>query len=168
MILTRNIRRFWLWVGIGLLIELAAFTLWKRWYWFFPTHAVSEYYTRYAGAEGINAAFVKDYRVNDTLLLDVTVLEVTDSAVWEQVCDDLHLLTTEYIMTQVPEEYRDMYFEPGGYESRIERDTIVENGKPRRVQTVFIYYRFEKTVCIFDSVTDEQYDAIMDKETDKL
>jgi hypothetical protein len=168
MILTRNIRRFWLWVGIGLLIELAAFTLWKRWYWFFPTHAVSEYYTHYAGAEGINAAFVKDYRVNDTLLLDVTVLEFTDSAVWEQTCAELGLVTTEYIMTQIPEEYRDMYFEPGGFESSIEQDTIVENGEPRRVQTVFIYYRFEKIVCIFDSVTDEQYDAIMDKEIDKI
>ena len=81
-----NIRRFWLWVGIGLLIELAVFTMWKRWYWFFPSHEVSEYYTRYAGTDGINAAFVKDYRINDTLLLDVTVLEVTDSAVWEQTC----------------------------------------------------------------------------------
>ena len=168
MILPRNIRRFWLWVGIGLLIELAAFTLWKRWYWFFPTHAVSEYYTRYAGAEGINAAFVKDYRVNDTLFLDVTVLEFTDSAVWEQTCAELGLVTTEYIMTQIPEEYRDMYFEPGGFESRIEQNTIVENGQPRRVQTVYIYYRFEKIICIFDSVTDEQYDAIMDNEIDKI
>ena len=168
MIIPRNIRRFWLWVGIGLLIELAAFTLWKRWYWFFPTHAVSEYYTRYAGAEGINAAFVKDYRVNDTLFLDVTVLEFTDSAVWEQTCAELGLVTTEYIMTQIPEEYRDMYFEPGGFESYIEQDTIVENGKPRRVQTVFIYYRFKKIICIFDSVTDEQYDAIMNKEIDKI
>ena len=168
MILTRNIRRFWLWVGIGLLIELAAFTLWKRWYWFFPTHAVSEYYARYAGTEGINAAFVKDYRVNDTLLLNVTVLEFTDSVVWEQTCAELGLVTTEYIMTQIPEEYRDMYFEHGGFESYIEQDTIVENGQPRHVQTVFIYYRFEKIMCIFDYVTDEQYNAIMDKEIDKI
>ena len=96
------------------------------------------------------------------------MLEFSDSAVWEKTCAELGLVTTEYIMTQIPEEYRQWYFEPGGFESRIEQDTIVENGKLRRVQTVFIYYRFEKIICIFDSVTDEQYDAIMNKEIDKI
>ena len=163
-----NIRRFWLWVGIGLLIELAVFTMWKRWYWFFPSHEVSEYYTRYAGTDGINAAFVKDYRINDTLLLDVTVLEVTDSAVWEQTCAELGLLTTEYIMTQIPEEYRDMYFESDGFESYVLYDTLDIGGKPTPLQTVFIYHRFERTICIFHHVTDAQYDAIMDKNIDEI
>ena len=164
----RNIRRFWLWVGIGLLIELAVLTLWKRPYWFFPTHEVSEYYTRYAGTDGINAAFVKDYRINDTLLLDVTVLEVTDSAVWEQTCSELGLLTTEYIMTQVPEEVRDLYFEPGGFESYVLYDTLNVGGKPTPLQTVFIYHRLDRTICIFHNVTDAQYDAIMWKNINEI
>lgn len=164
----KNIRRFWLWVGIGLLIELAVLTLWKRPYWFFPQGEVSEYYTRYAGAHGINAAFVKDYRVNDTLRLDVTVLEVTDSAVWEQVCGELRLLTNEWIMTNVPEEVRDVYFEPGGFESFVLRDTLDVGGKPTPLQTVFIYQRLDRTICIFHRVTEEQYDAIMLKNMDDI
>ena len=49
-----NIRRFWMWVGILLLLDLAVITLWKRWYWFFPSREVSEVYTRYAGNEDFN------------------------------------------------------------------------------------------------------------------
>ena len=163
MTLSRNIRRFWLWVGIGLLIELAVITLCKRWYWFFPQGEVSEYYTRYAGAEGINTAYVRDYRINDTLLLDVTVLEVTDSARWDQVCVELGLLTNEWIMTQVSEEYRDMFFEPGGFESRVLSDTVAVRGRPTPMRTVFIYHRHTRTICIFHNVTYAQYSAIMDK-----
>ena len=84
-------KRFWMWVGVALLIELAAFTLWKRWYWFFPTHAVSEVYSRYAGTDGLNVVFLKDFKVNDTLLLDVTLLEAKDSAGWERLLNDFHL-----------------------------------------------------------------------------
>ena len=158
MIRSRHIRRFWLWVGIGLLIELAVLTLWKRPYWFFSQGEVSEYYTRYAGTPGINAAFVKDYRVNDSLRLDVTVLEVTDSAVWEQTCEELHLLTT----AQIPAEFRHLYFTPNNFESYIVKDTVEHR------QTVFIYTRYTRTICIFHNVTDEQYDAIMAKNIDEI
>ena len=164
MIRSRHIRRFWLWVGIGLLIELAVLTLWKRPYWFFHSDEVSEYYTRYAGAEGINAAFVKDYRVNDTLRLDVTVLEVTDSAVWEQVCGELGVMTT----AEIPEEDRDFFLEPGGFESFVLRDTLTVRGKPTPLRTVFVIQRFERTLCIFHRVSEAQYDAIMRKNIDEL
>ena len=164
MIRSRHIRRFWLWVGIGLLIELAVLTLWKRPYWFFHSDEVSEYYTRYAGAEGINAAFVKDYRVNDTLRLDVTVLEVTDSAVWEQVCGELGVMTT----AEIPEEDRDFFLEPGGFESFVLRDTLTVRGKPTPLRIVFVIQRFERTLCIFHRVSEAQYDAIMRKNIDEL
>lgn len=150
---------------VAAVLAAAATVVWRH---ILPVRQVSDIYRRYEHVDGIAASYIHNYPVNDTLALDVTLLEVSDSAVWEQVCEELSLLTTEYIMTQIPEEYRDMYFEPGGFESRIEQDTIVENGKPRRVQTVFIYYRFEKTVCIFNSVTDGQYNAIMNKEIDKI
>lgn len=168
MIRSRHIRRFWLWVGIGLLIELTVLTLWKRPYWFFPSDEVSEYYTRYAGTPGINAAFVKDYRINDTLLLDVTVLEVTDSAVWDPVCAELGLMTNEWIMTNESEEFRDVWFDPSGFESYVLFDTLDVDGKPTPLQTVFIYTRYNRTICIFHHVTYEQYDAIMLKNIDDI
>ncbi len=81
MSVPKKIRRFWMWVGIIMLIELAAITLWKRWYWFFPSHAVSEVYTHYAGTEGLNVVFFKDFKINDSVFVDVTLIEAkTDSA----------------------------------------------------------------------------------------
>lgn len=87
----KKIRRFWLLVGIILLVELAAITLWKRWYWFFPTGQVSEVYTKYAGTDGINVAFFKDYRINDSVFVDVTLLEATDSVSWTTLKKDFEV-----------------------------------------------------------------------------
>ncbi len=164
MILRKSIVRFWLIFAVVLAVAMAAITVAFRWHQLFPTDEVSEYYTRYAERKGITASYVKDYRINDTLRLDVTVLEVSDSVVWEQVCEELHLLTT----AQLPEEYRDLYFSPNGFESYVLYDTVTVNGEPCPLQTVFIYTRYNRTVCIFHSVTEVQYDAIMDKEIDEI
>ena len=43
----------------------------------------SEVYKRYCEVEGVRASYVKDYPVNDTLTIGVTLLEATDSAGWE-------------------------------------------------------------------------------------
>lgn len=48
-----------------------------------PYWRCSEVYKHYSKVEGIRAMFVKDFRVNDTLTVDVTLLEATDSAGWE-------------------------------------------------------------------------------------
>lgn len=164
MILRKNIVKFWLVFAVVLAVALAAITMANRWHRIFPSDEVSEFYTRYADIEGIDAAFVKGYRVNDTTFVDVTMLEVSDSTVWEQVCEDLHLLTT----AQIPEEFRHLYFTKNNFESYIEQDTVVENGKPCHVQTVFIYTRYDRTICIFHSVTDAEYDAIMEKKMDEI
>jgi len=97
-----------MWVGVVLLIELAAFTLWKRWYWFFPTHAVSEVYSRYAGTDGLNVVFLKDFKVNDTLLLDVTLLEAKDSAGWATLKRDFGIPAPSPIFQQRIDEGKDL------------------------------------------------------------
>ena len=99
----KHIKRFWIWVGIALFIELAALTLWKRWYWFFPTHAVSEVYTRYAGTDGLNVVFFKDYRINDTTCTDVTLIEAKTDAAWEK-------LQTDFSIPIIPKEYENLFY----------------------------------------------------------
>jgi hypothetical protein len=47
----------------------------------------SEVYKRYCEVEGIRASYVKDYPVNDTLTVAVTLLEATDSAGWERLME---------------------------------------------------------------------------------
>ena len=43
--------------------------------------ATSELYNRYADKEGIEASFIKDYKVNDSVFVDVTVLEATTDSI---------------------------------------------------------------------------------------
>lgn len=98
----KNIKRFWMWVGIALLVELAAITLCKRWYWFFPSHEVSEVYTKYADTEGLNVVFFKDFQINDTTFLDVTLIEAKTDSAWE-------ILQTDFNVPIIPNEYKELF-----------------------------------------------------------
>ena len=51
----------------------------------------SDIYKKYAGTDGIEAAFVKDYKVNDTVLIDATVLEATTDSAWAVLQKDFNV-----------------------------------------------------------------------------
>ena len=57
----------------------AVVILWPR---TVPLEECSEIYQRYAKVEVVMASFIKDYKVNDTVSVDVTLLEATDSISW--------------------------------------------------------------------------------------
>ena len=48
-------------------------------------------YLRYKDNPHISAAFIKDFRVNDSLTLDVTILEARDSAGWAGLLKDFDI-----------------------------------------------------------------------------
>lgn len=50
-----------------------------------PLSQCSELYRQYSGDSHIRASFIKDFRVNDSLTLDVTILEARDSVGWDQL-----------------------------------------------------------------------------------
>ena len=52
-----------------------------------PYWQSSEVYKKYKDVEGIRASYVKDFRVNDTLTVAVTLLEATESAGWERLME---------------------------------------------------------------------------------
>ena len=45
----------------------------------------SDVYKRYSRVEGVRATYIKDFPLNDTLTVAVTLLEATDSAGWERL-----------------------------------------------------------------------------------
>lgn len=57
----------------------AAVILWPR---TVPLQECSEIYQKYANVEDVRASFIKDYKVNDTVFVDVTLLEAIDSVGW--------------------------------------------------------------------------------------
>jgi hypothetical protein len=50
-----------------------------------PYWQCSEVYKRYKDVEGVRATYVKDYRVNDTLTVGVTLLEATTDSGWAKL-----------------------------------------------------------------------------------
>jgi len=165
MIFRKNIIKFWVYFVLVLAVALGAITLVYRWQRIFPSKEVSELYRRYANTEGIEVSYVKNYRINDTIYLNVTMIDVKDTSLWEGVCEDLHLLT----LARIPEELRAEYLsDTNCFESHVEKDTVVENGLSHCLRTVYIYSRYYKNICVFHSVNEDEYTAIMYKSTDDL
>nr|MCR4812517.1 hypothetical protein [Bacteroidales bacterium] len=86
-----NIKHFWLIVGVVAFLEVLIICLSLQWKYLFPTREVSELYARYAGVDGIEASFIKDYRVNDSVFVDVTVLEATTDSAWIVLKDNYNI-----------------------------------------------------------------------------
>ena len=56
-----------------------------------PFSQCSDVYKRYAKMDGVDATFIKDYKVNDTVFVDVTLLEAKDSAIWATLKKDFDI-----------------------------------------------------------------------------
>ena len=51
----------------------------------------SEVYRRYCEVEGVRATYIKNFPLNDTLAIGVTLLEATDSAGWEYLLQEFKI-----------------------------------------------------------------------------
>ena len=73
-------KRMWLLtLALSLLAVLAA-VAWRCWPRTVPLSQCSEVYQRYHDTPGIQASFIKNKQINDTLCLDMTLFEADDSA----------------------------------------------------------------------------------------
>lgn len=58
-----------------------------------PIEECSQIYRDYADNPHIAVAFIKDFPVNDTLRVDVTTLQATDSLGWETLKNEFHIIS---------------------------------------------------------------------------
>ena len=108
-----------------------------------PFEQCSELYQRYAGCEGIDASFIQGYRVNDSVRVDVTLLQATDSAAWSLLMDTMYSYYSQeardYIMHRKKIRVRAI---PKGY-LNLPTDTILLNNDivvtDVANQTIFIF-----------------------------
>lgn len=71
------------------------------WRYVRPQQQVSDLYRRYEHAEGIAASYIHNFRVNDTLTLDVTLLEATNDSGWQTLCSDFDISKVVEEMLQI-------------------------------------------------------------------
>ena len=152
-----NKKRFWLVVGIIVVAEVLAIGLILQWRYIFPSREVSDLYTKYAEQEGVDASFIKNYRVNDTVFLDVTLLETSDSATWESLCKDFGIAS----FSLYDKEYKELMTLEHSFDQRLAFDTLVSDNDSVYIMSLIIYSHLNMSMCIFPNIDDNEYDAII-------
>ena len=75
-----------------------------------PFDQRSDLYKQYVAVEGINATYIKDYKVNDTVFVDVTLLEAIDSTGWDILKKDFEVASLPPELQQLVDNGEDLVF----------------------------------------------------------
>ena len=156
---TFNKKRFWLIVAILALVEAVILFVALQWKYIFPSREVSDLYTRYENVDGVAASFIKDYKVNDTVFVDVTLLETKDTALWDSLCKDFGIA----LFSMYPKEYREIMSIEHSFGQQVIKDTIVLENDSLYKENLIIFSHINMSMCIFHKINDSQYDAIVNE-----
>ena len=121
----------------------------------------SKLYWQYRGQEGIEAFYVRDYPVDDTTLVDVTLLQATTDSAWVSLC--LKSLPYDY-----PEDKRQNVIHSNSvtqyFSSKDDIRTKVIPADTNNYNLVFINAR-QKYIVIFHTENKTQVSILLDKIT---
>lgn len=153
-----NKKHFWLIVGVVAFLEVLIICLVLQWKYLFPSREVSELYARYADVDGVEASFIKDYKVNDSVFVDVTVLEATTDSTWIVLKDNYN------IPKMTPEVKKAMSKgSPCIAFCRLpDQNTAKEDSPYTDEYALVVAVHNEQTIYVFYSKTIEQKDNLVD------
>lgn len=132
----------------------AAVILWPR---TVPLQECSEIYQKYANVEDVRASFIKNYRVNDTVFVDVTLLQSIDSTGWSTLSKDFNIPELDSEMQQLINDGDDMVFTR--QVSKHDYSHVVKGYSPD-VELLAISYLM-KTICIFHVTNEDEIHAVL-------
>ena len=125
----------------------------------------SKLYWQYRGQEGIEASYVRDYPVDDTTLVDVTLLHATTDSAWVSMC--LKSLPYDY-PEDYPEDKRENVIHGNSVtqyiSSKDDIRTKVIPADTNNYNLVFINAR-QKYIVIFHTENKTQVSILLDKIT---
>ena len=159
-----NKKRFWLIVAILALIEAVILCVALQWKYIFPSREVSDLYTRYEKVDGIETSFIKDYKVNDTVFVDVTLIETKDTALWDSLCKDFDIS----LFLMYPKEYRERMSIEHSFGQQVIKNTIVSESDSLYKENLIIFSHTNMSMCIFHNVNDNQYNAIINEKLKEI
>ncbi len=160
-------RRTWLISALLCLAIVGGAVAYKLWPRTVPLAECSEVYRRYADTPGVNAAYIKDYRVNDSVTVCVTLLEALDSSSWDSLKKDFKIeavLDSMYKVhgpIEINEIAKNMRLAPK-WDYNLPKDSIFTNND----FIVTTFYRH--IICIFHLESREQYNAVRNKQFDEM
>ena len=94
-------------IFLAIVLVALVVRLWPR---TIPFDQCSDVYKRYAAVDGVEATFIKDYKVNDTVFVDVTLLEATDSVGWATLKKDFEVPPPPPIAKQLIDNGEDLIY----------------------------------------------------------
>ena len=142
-------------LAIASILVVVAVKYWPR---VLTPDQCSEIYRRYKDRDDLSVAFVKDYRVGDSITVDVTTITAKDSTKWEKLLRDLNVsedgisLNRELVL-EGHHPAGTILCAKGYPEKRVSADTATS------VDLVFFVYS-EKCVYVFDVNSIDQAFAI--------
>ena len=127
-----------------------------------PYEQCSEVYKRYSRVEGVRATYVKDYRINDTLTIGVTLLEATDSAGWKYLLQKFNISQEmQTVLEQV--DFGVMSWNSPKGNPEVKAATIGEcrdvSLTDKDIEICACSFR-ERKICVFHTQSEEEILAI--------
>ena len=119
----------------------------------------SKLYWQYRGQEGIKATYVKQYPVDDTTLVDVTLLHATTDSAWESLC----IAFTPYEFTDSNKYINNLIHDTTSVTFRaVSKDDPHQKTKPDTTcdYNLLVISAKVKSVGIFQIETKSQFDVI--------
>ena len=120
-----------------------------------PYEQCSEVYKKYAEVEGVRASFVKDFWLNDSVAVDVVLLEATDSAGWVRMQKGLGIVPRPPEVEAVSDTNAIDTWLASKDDYTKGKDSVKQNNDLIAVS----YYKRKVSVFILES--EEQEDAIV-------
>ena len=142
---------FWLAVVLVTTVAVAVVCMAKYRPRTVPWDECSELYRQYSDVPGVKATFVKDYPVNDTVSVDVTLLQATDSAGWERLICDFNIHALDEI---------EQYIDAGQDITTIRLIPEDMNDTTNTNKHVLAISFLNKSICIFHTSDRAQRDAV--------
>lgn len=147
-------------LAICLLIVLGtvAIRLWPR---TVPFEQCSKLYQKYSDKPNLKSAFIKDFRINDTIFVDVTLIIATDLTSWNSLKSDLHIPDLDPEVQKLISE--DMIF--SRQVNKHDNSQTIEGNSPDAELMAISYSR--KTICVIHVENEEEAHAILYHNFDK-
>ena len=147
-------KRYWTIALTALTVFLVAVAAWKMWPRTVPLEECSEIYQHYHDNPHVVASFLKDFRVNDTVTVDVTLLEAKDDEGWEELRERFDIGD----LSDMPEDVRHL-FEKDQKSAGVFQ--YAEEGERKKLA---VYSREKRSVAVFHTEEKNKIDAIYTKE----
>ena len=152
---TRDRKKFWRVYSLFLLVATGGILLAGFWPHLFPSLYVSEVYKKYADDGHVAATFLRNFRVNDSVEVDVTLLEARDDEGWDRLQKDFNATPPPPEVIEILGKNLEMeiWLAPKNNYA-FTMDSVLTNN-----DVVSVLYA-KKQLCVFNIENEKQIDAV--------